>query len=94
MADVMQTKVSGERSRHCLVLSTSLYLACLKGYTNIARILLEHHADPHRCDIHGHSPFTVAKQKGFKEILDCRVQSGKQYIKVIDHCLYTCLHLY
>ena len=49
---------------------TSLFLACEKGYTNIARILLEHHADPHRCNKKGHSPFTVAQQKGFKEILD------------------------
>jgi ankyrin repeat protein len=34
---------------------TSLYFACEKGYTNIARILLEHHADPHRCNTKGHS---------------------------------------
>jgi ankyrin repeat protein len=26
---------------------TPLFFACEKGYTNIARILLEHHADPH-----------------------------------------------
>ena len=49
---------------------TSLFFACVKGYTNIARILLEHHADPHRCNKNGHSPFTVAQQKGLKEILD------------------------
>jgi hypothetical protein len=45
-----------------------------------ARILLEHHADPHRCDIHGHSPFTVAKQKGFKEILDIIEQHSSHEI--------------
>jgi ankyrin repeat protein len=47
-----------------------LFLACEQGYTDIARILLEHHADPHRCNKMGHSPFTVAQLKGFKEILD------------------------
>ena len=40
---------------------TSLFIACEKGYTNIARILLEHHADPHRCNKKGHSPFTMAQ---------------------------------
>jgi ankyrin repeat protein len=49
---------------------TSLFFACEKGYINIAIILLEHYADPHRCNKKGHSPFTVAQEKGFKEILD------------------------
>jgi ankyrin repeat protein len=34
---------------------TSLYFACEKGYTNIARILLEHHADPHKLNMHGNN---------------------------------------
>jgi serine/threonine-protein phosphatase 6 regulatory ankyrin repeat subunit B len=55
---------------------TSLYFACEKGYTNIARILLDHHADPHRCNEKGHSPFMVAQQKDFKEILDI-IQSSR-----------------
>jgi ankyrin repeat protein len=49
---------------------TPLFFACEKGYTNIARILLEHHADPHWCSKKGHSPFTVAQEAGFKEIVD------------------------
>jgi L-cysteine desulfidase len=93
MADVMQTGVSGEQRRCCLVLIqidlmsynktvnwTSLFFACKKGYTNIARILLEHHADPHRCNKNGHSPFTVAQQEDFKEILDIIEQHSSHEI--------------
>ena len=64
---------------------TSLYLACKEGYTNIARILLEHHADPHRCNTNGHSPFIVAQQKGFKEILDIIEQHSSHEMKGM-HC--------
>ena len=49
---------------------TSLYWACKNGYTDIAKILLENHADPHRCNKNGHSPFTAAQQKDCKDILD------------------------
>jgi ankyrin repeat protein len=57
-----------------------LYFACEKGYTNIARILLEHHADPHKLNIHGNSPFMVAQQKGFKEIVDIIEQHSSHEI--------------
>jgi ankyrin repeat protein/Cdc6-like AAA superfamily ATPase len=59
---------------------TSLFFACEKGYTNIARILLKHHADPHRCSKKGHSPFTVAQEAGFKEILDIIEQHNSHEI--------------
>ena len=59
---------------------TPLFFACEKGYTNIARILLEHHADPHRCSKKGHSPFTVAQEAGFKEILDIIEQHNSHEI--------------
>jgi ankyrin repeat protein len=59
---------------------TSLFFACEKGYTNIAIILLEHHADPHRCNKKGHSPFTVAQEEGFKEILDIIEQHNSHEI--------------
>ena len=60
---------------------TSLYFACEKGYTNIARILLEHHADPRKCNKNGNSPFMVAQQNGFKEILDIIEQHSSHEIR-------------
>jgi ankyrin repeat protein len=47
-----------------------LFFACEKGYTDIVRILLENDADPHKLNINGYSPFMVARNEGFKEILD------------------------
>ena len=67
---------------------TSLYLACIKEYTNIARILLEHHADPHRCNKNGHSPFTVAQQKGFNDILDIIEQHSSNKI---PYTIFLCI---
>jgi ankyrin repeat protein len=60
---------------------TSLYFACEKGYTNIARILLEHHADPRKCNINGYSPFIVAEHNGLKEILDIIEQHSSHEIR-------------
>jgi hypothetical protein len=74
--------------------ASPLYIACQKGHLDIVLQLLDKkvNTDVNKC----------RKDSGASPLLSClivvvqclNVLPGKQYIKVIHHCLYTDLHLY
>ncbi|CAL4163858.1 unnamed protein product [Meganyctiphanes norvegica] len=48
---------------------SSLLIACYGGHVSIAQLLLKEGANPHVCDQNGSSPFQIANEKKYRELV-------------------------
>jgi ankyrin repeat protein len=62
-------------AKQCFSKRTSLHIAFLNGYFEIAKLLIKKVADIYAQDINGNTPTNIAKKAGYEEIAKLLVKN-------------------